>query len=65
MGRKLSPDALYRRAQGNGYKYAAHHEEHSERVDGTYIPNTIRDQKSVLDRDDIEVLQLREQGHSG
>ena len=50
MGRKLSPDEVYRRAQANGYKYAAHHEEDSKRVDTTYVPKTIRDQNSVLDR---------------
>ena len=50
MGRKISPEEIYKRAQANGYKYAAHYEEDSKRVDTTYVPKTIRDQKSVLYR---------------
>lgn len=37
MGRKLSPEEFYKRARANGYKYTAHQEEDSKRVDTIYI----------------------------
>lgn len=35
------------RAKANGYIYKAHHEEDSKSNDSTYLPKTIKDQKSV------------------
>ena len=50
MGRKPSPEEIYKRAQANGYVYTAHHEEDSQQVDTSYVAKTIKDQKSVLNR---------------
>ena len=65
MRRKPSPDELYRRAQTNGYKYGAHHDENSKRVDITYVPKTIRDQNYVLNRYEMYVLHLRKESNLG
>lgn len=45
MGRRLSPEEIYNKVRANGYKYASHEEEDSKRIDTTYVPETIRDQK--------------------
>ena len=53
MGRKPSLKEIYNKAKANGYIYAAYYEEDSKEVDTTYMPKTIRDQQSVLNRYEI------------
>ena len=38
------------RAKADGYIYKAHHEEDNKSNNGTYVPKTIKDQKSILRR---------------
>jgi hypothetical protein len=54
MGRtKESHEEICKRAEANGYSYGAHHEEDTKEDHTQYVPKTIRDQKCVLDRDEV------------
>ncbi|KAI9807092.1 MAG: hypothetical protein M1825_005809 [Sarcosagium campestre] len=63
MGRRLSPEEIYQRAQANGYVFAAHHEEDSQQAPTSYVDKTIKDQKSVLNRYETLVTRVQREPH--